>query len=83
LQLEQLEHAHGLTGRRHHPQVAVRCDQHDPSRVDVEHRDATIGERDQQLHHIEVRHERVGQLHHRFGKQHFSRHRDLPALRPH
>ena len=37
LKLEQLEHPHGLARRRHHPQAAVGCDQHQAGRGDVEH----------------------------------------------
>ena len=82
LQLEQLQHAHGLAGGGHHPQVAVGRDQHEPGRGDVEHVDAAVGEQRQQLDHVEVGDERVGQLHERPGEHRFSRHRDLPSRRP-
>ena len=75
LQLEQLQHAHGLAGGGHHPQVAVGGDQHEPGGADVEHVDATVGEQGQQLHDVEVGDERVGQLHERPGEHRFSRHR--------
>ena len=44
LQLEQLQHAHGLAGRGHHPQVAVGRGQHEPGGADVEHLDAAVGQ---------------------------------------
>ena len=74
MQLEQLQHAHGLAGGSHHPQVTVWCDQHESSCADVEHFDATVGKQGQQVHHVEVGDERVGQLHQRPGEHRFSRH---------
>ena len=74
LQLEQFQHPHRLAGRRHHPQLPVGCDQHQSSCVDVEHVDAAISEKRQQLHHVEVGDQRVGQLHERSRERRFSRH---------
>ncbi len=45
LELEQLEHAHGLGRRSHHAQLAVRSSEHDAGGSDVEHVDAAVGER--------------------------------------
>ena len=87
LQLEQLQHAHGLAGGSHHPQVTVWCDQHESSGVDVEHVDATVSKQRQQLHHVEVGDERVGQLDERLGQHRFSRHEisshSAPIIRRH
>ena len=75
LDLEELEHAHGLARRGHHPQVAVGRDQHETGGADVEHVDTAVSEQREQLHDVEVGDERVGQLHERPGKQGFSGHR--------
>ena len=69
LQLEQFQDAHGLAGGGHHPQVAVRPGQHEPGGGDIEHVDAAVGQPGQQFDHVEVRHQRVRQLHQRPGEQ--------------
>ena len=74
LQLEQLEQAHRLAGRRHHPEVAVGRDEHQPGGGDVEHVDAAVGEQGEQLDHVEVVDQGVGQLHECPGEQCFSGH---------
>ena len=68
LQLEQFQQPHGLTGRRHHSQVAVGPDQHEPGRVDTQYVNAAVGQQGEQLHHVELRHQRVGQLNERPGE---------------
>ncbi len=75
LDLEQLEHAHGLARGGHHPQVAVGRGQHQTGGADVEHVHTAVGQQRQQLHDVEVGDERVRQLHERPGKQGFSGHR--------
>ena len=65
LQLEQLQYPHGLAGGGHHPQVAVRPGQHEPGGIDLEHLDAAVGQPGQQFDHVELRHQRVRQLHQR------------------
>jgi len=72
LQFEQLQPAHRLAGGGHHPQITVGTDQHEPGGPDSQHLDATVGEQGQQLHDVEVRDERVGQLHERRGQQRLS-----------
>ena len=67
LQLEQFQHAHGLAGGGHHPQLAIGTGQHEAGRPDLEHLDAAVGQQGQQFHHVEVGHERVCQLHQRPG----------------
>ena len=69
LQLEQFQEPHGLAGGGHHPQVAVGPGQHETGGGDVEHLDAAVGQPGQQLDHVEVRHQRVGQLHQRPDEQ--------------
>jgi hypothetical protein len=81
LELEQLDQAHLLAGRGHHPQVPFGGDQHQAGGGHVEHLHAPVGEPGQQLHDIEVVNQSVGQLHHRPGQQCFSRHRTLPPHR--
>ena len=44
LQLEQLQDPHGLAGGGHHPQVAIRSDQHEAGGGDAEHIDAAVGQ---------------------------------------
>ena len=80
MQLEQLQHPHRLAGGRHHPQVAVGGDQHESGGLDVEHVDATVGEQGQQLDHVEVGDEGVGQLDERPGEHRFSGHRTSSHL---
>jgi hypothetical protein len=75
LDLEELEHAHGLTRGGHHSQVAIGCDQHETGGSDVEHVHTAVSQQRQKLHDVKVGNERVGQLHERPGKQGFSGHR--------
>jgi len=55
------------------PEVTVRGRQHETGGGDVEDVDTPVGQQGEQLHHVEVRHEAVGQLHERPGEQHLSR----------
>jgi hypothetical protein len=63
LQLEQSQHSHGLAGGGHHPQFAVGPGQHEAGRTDLEHFDATVSQAGQELDHVEVGDQRVGQFH--------------------
>ena len=69
LQLEQLQDPHGLAGGGHHPQVAVGPANMRPAAADVEHVDAAVRQPGQQFDYVEVRHQRVGQLHQRPGEE--------------
>ena len=75
LDLEQLQHPKGVARRRHDPQLAVGPRQHDAGRSDAEHVDAAVGDQREQLDHVEIGYERVGQLDERPGERRFSRHR--------
>ena len=82
LQLEQLDDPHRLAGRRHHPQLAVGGDEHDPGGGDVEDLDATIRQRGQQVDDVEVVDEVVGQLDEGAGEQRFACHGHLGPREP-
>jgi hypothetical protein len=82
LELEQLEQTSLIARRRHHLQVAALIGEQDPRRADVEHRDAPVGQRRQEVDDVEVVDQRVSQLHERLRQQGLVRARDLPGLDP-
>jgi hypothetical protein len=69
LQLEQLEQACLLGGRRHHSQVAVCVGEQDPDGVSVDEFDASVGQHRQQVDDVEVGHESVRKLEERAGDE--------------
>ena len=75
LDLEELQHSHGLAGGSHHSQLAVRRGQHDPGSVDVEDLDAMAREAGEQIDRVEVVDQGVGELDERPGEHCFSGHR--------
>src|SRR5581483_10439082 len=78
LQLEQLEHPHGLAGRGHDAQVAFGSGQHEPGGSDVEYLDTAIRQQREQLYDVEVVDEVVGELHQCASEHGFSWHAILP-----
>ena len=68
LQLEELDNAHCLTRRGGEPEVSFRCDEHQAGGRDVEHDDAAIDEQRQEINHVEVVDQRVGELDEGFGQ---------------
>ena len=62
LQLEQLQQAEVLGGRRHQLQVSPLVGQHQTGCVDAEQLDAGAGQRVQEVDDVEVRDQGVGQL---------------------
>ena len=63
LQLEQFQKPGPLGGGGHHVQHTVRVGQQQPRCGDAQQPRGTVGQRVQEVDHVEVRDERVGQLH--------------------
>ena len=62
LQLEELQQARGLVGVRDQSQVAALVVEHQPRGVGVDQLDAALGEGLQQVHHVELLDQGVGQF---------------------
>ena len=62
LQLVELEDPHGLRGRRHDLERTTRRSQHDPGGSDVDDLDAAVNETAEEIDHVEVLDQVVGQF---------------------
>lgn len=79
LDLEQLEQAHGVARRSQDPELAVGAGDHEPGGVDVEELDAPVGQHGEQVDHVEVVDEGVGDLHEGLDEDGFSGHVRFPG----
>jgi len=62
LELEELNELHGLAGRGHEVQDALSVDEQHACGRGIKELDAALAQKGQQFDHVEVVHQRVGQL---------------------